>query len=307
MGSNQTKSTSATSIVNNAMAYALDQCIFTCTSKVDASSTVNASKLCGCGELGIAPGSAACATYQLNVQNFHAKCTQQLQANPPKNTTQLQSMICACSPTSGCNVGVTQNNSTMSQQTCKNNATVTNDLSSNFANDVVDSIKSTMSDIGGLFDGNSQSAVKAVANQISQNVTTQHISTIQNMVDSAQKVTAGCGGLNFGVTQMNRYTNILNVLQTTNDYNKLSGKINNTLETDMSKVNNGFLGWLNGNMYTAIIVAAIIGVVILVFFYFGYKKHTTGQFFPKAAAVATPEPAALVHHGGGVEQHEHDL
>ena len=276
-----THDTSKSTIVNTAMAYALDQCIFNCKTSVEAGNKVHASGLCSCAQLGIAPGSAACSTYQQNVLNFHSQCTSKLQNNPPKETTQLQSLICACSPTSGCNIGITQNSSTSSQQTCSNNAQVTNNISNDFSNKVVDSLKSTMSDIGGIFDANNQEVVKNITNSISQNITTQHISQIESTVNAAQSVTAGCGGINFGVTQISRYTNILNVLNTTKDFNTLSNKIEDSLHTDITRVNNGFTGWLYGNYITIIIVAvAIIGIVLL-YVWFKRSKLSTD------AAVAT--------------------
>jgi hypothetical protein len=266
-----TRDTSTTTILNTALTYALDQCIFTCKANIDASNKVQAAGQCSCAELGIAPGSAACSSYQANLFAFQSQCSMQLQSNPPKDTTQLQSLICSCRPTSGCNIGISQTSNTQSEQTCSNNATVQNNLSNDFSNHVVDSLESTMSDIGGLFDANNHEVVKNVANQISQNVTVQHISTIENMVNAAQTVSAGCGGVNFGVTQVSRYTNILKVLQTTNDFNTLSGKITDVLSTSITRTNSGFLGWLNGNMTVVIIVAVIIGIVILVFVFFSYK------------------------------------
>lgn len=280
-----THDTSKSTIVNTAMAYALDQTIFNCKTSVEAGNKVHAAGLCSCAQLGIAPGSAACSTYQQNVLNFHSQCTSKLQNNPPKDTAQLQSLICACSPTSGCNIGITQNSSTSSQQTCTNNAEVMNKINNDFSNNVIDSLKSTMSDIGGVFDANNQEVVKNITNTISQNITTQHISQIESTVNAAQSVTAGCGGINFGVTQISRYTNILNVLNTTKDFNTLSNKIEDTLKTDITRTDNGLTGWLYGNYVTIIIVAVVIIGIVLLYVWFKRSKLSTD------AAVATGSTA----------------
>ena len=284
-----TRDTSKSTIVNTAMAYALDQCIFNCKTTVEAGNKVHAASMCSCAQLGIAPGSAACSTYQQNVFNFQSQCTTNLQSNPPKSTAQLQSLICACRSTSGCNIGVTQDSSTSSQQTCSNNAEVTNNINNDFSNNVIDSLKSTMSDIGGVFDSNNHEVVKNLTNTISQNITTQHISQIESAVNAAQSVSAGCGGINFGVTQVSRYTNILNVLNTTKDFNTLSNKIEDTLKTDITRTNNGLTGWLYGNYTTVLIVCAVILIGVVAFFWF---KKQSASADAQVAMSASPDNAA---------------
>lgn len=280
-----TKDTSSTKIVNTALAYAMDKSVFSCKAAVNAGNKTHAAGMCGCAQLGIAPGSASCASYQSNLTAFQQQCTLNLMKNPPKDKTQLQSLICACKSTSGCNIGISQDSAVTSEQTCNNTAKSTQDLKSNFSNNVVDSLKSTMSDIGGLFDSNSQSSIKDIANSISQNVTSTHLTEIENTVNASQSVTAGCGGINFGVTQVSRFNNILTVLNKTENFQGLSSKIDDIVKTSITRTNNGFLGWLN-NANSTVLIMVIFAVVILgaIYYFFYYKKGQTD------AAVAQSSP-----------------
>ena len=271
-----TTSSQSTNIVNTAIARAYYSSMFSCKSSVDAGNSVKTGGVCSCTEVGIYL-DAACLKYQAGLAQLQAQECAAVTAADAGKPGDVGAMVCICgkAPGAGCSVNIDQSSTVGSQSICNNTNDVEAKLKDNFGNDVTALIKQTMSDIGGLFDSNDQKSVTDLANQIQQSITQKNVSEISSVVTSTNKVTSGCGGINFGITQYSYFQNILSVLNENKSVQDLSAQVSNHVATVIARKDNGFLGWLSST--TGIIVMVILGIVGLVVCVMLYKYFTKKQ------------------------------
>lgn len=279
-----TTSASSTNIVNTAIASAYSKIAFSCKPTIDAGNTVTARGVCGCPELGFT-NDVECAKYEKSRDQMKAQvCAAVSQSHPNMDS---DSLLCLCNlGGGGCNIRIDEKSIVTSQARCTSVSDVQNKLSQDFANNVLDSIKQSMNDVGGLFDSNDQNSVKDVANRIQQSITQQNISDIALQASAANTVTAGCGGVNAGITLYSHFTSILDVLNQNKQVADLSAQVDNTLKTVMQRKDKGLLGFLSGTTGIILIVlCCLAGVAVL---YFLYMKRQASQ--PARSEQPQPQP-----------------
>jgi hypothetical protein len=279
-----TSSTQAINITNSAISSAYYRNAFSCTSSVQAGNTVTAAGYCSCGEMGM--DTIDCTAYKEQMATLSAQTCDTVAKDRPDMPPELLTCLCH-SAGAGCNINVDQKSLITSQQTCTNTQDVQTKLNNNFANDVIASINANMKDIGGLFDSTNQSIVGNFANKIVQNITTDMITNISNSVTAGNRVDAGCGALNFGVTQYSQFTNILNSLNSSSVIQDASNSIANHIQSTLKREDDGFTGWLTSGWHIVIIifaVGALIVILYLVWRWYSNRQATQAAAAPSAAS-----------------------
>lgn len=255
-----TSSKQSASITNSAIASAYYKNAFSCKRKVDSGNTVKADGYCSCGELGIG-NSIDCRKYKQHMAILQAQTCNNVLKNRPDLPPEMVTCICH-SGGAGCNLDVSQTSTVTTQFTCTNKNDVKQNLSDNFTNDVLSNMKQNMSDVGGLFDSNDQSVVANLATKIRQNISDEMIQDISSDVTASNNVEAGCGGLNFGITQYSQFTSIIKVLGSNQAIATAMNELQNHMKATVERKDSGFLGWLTSS--TGIIVMIIIGIAVIV-------------------------------------------
>lgn len=256
------KSEQSSSITNTAIAKAYYSNAFKCENTIHGGNSVTSGGFCSCGRLGI-HNSRKCAEYELAKKKIEAEtCSKSLQTAKETGLTP-EEITCLCgSGGAGCNINIDQTSLITSQQICKNTNDVKTKLNDHFVNDMMSSIKSQMSDIGGLFDSVDQGIVSDLSNKIQQSITTKMITDVSQIVTTKNEVKADCGGINIGITQMSHFNGILSVLNQNRVIQDASNDISNHMKSVLERKDDGFLGWITST--AGIIVMIIIGLVVIV-------------------------------------------
>lgn len=257
----------AARIVNTAMAKSYYDNVFKCSSKIDAGNTVTAAGECSCAELGIGNTLDCLKDRESQRQTQADICKSTLAAAAGLGLTPDE-ITCICkSGGGGCNIDVSQTSLVSSQQDCVNKQDAKQSLADNFATNLATSIKSSSQDLGGLFDSSSSDAVIKLANTISQSITTQMMSDISQRITAKNVVKAGCGGLNFGITQYSQFSNILDVLNADRSIQQASAQLTDQVKTSLERKDEGFTGlimWL--------VIGGCILLVVCFVLYIIYTK-----------------------------------
>jgi len=181
-------------------------------------------------------------------------------------------ITCLCKGGS-CNINVKQDNRMTKQAKCTQKSDSKQQLSQNFANDLVNTIKKESSDIGDLFDDQDIKEITNIANNIQSNISTQIRSDIKSKIVNPQLVEASCNGINIGITQYSQLTTILEGLSQSTNFQQNQQQISNIVHSAISRKNKGLTGWLTGNWWIIILVVVGVVVVGVMIWYFTQKKN----------------------------------
>lgn len=264
-----TKQQQSTNIVNTAVAQAYYKSAFSCKSNIQAGNSTVAQGVCSADDLGM--DGVTYAKYKANVAAMQAQlCSDALK----KDALDQGIIACMCNIQGGgggCNININQSSLMTSQSICQNQNDVQNKLAADFSSDVTNNIKSFSSDLGGLMNSNNQNSITDLANNIRNSISTENIAEISNTIQASNKVKAGCGGINFGITQYSQFQNILQVLNSNSAINDTIAKLANVVKTTLDQKNMGFLGFLYSPW--GIIIMVVIGIIVVVALFYGYKKY----------------------------------
>jgi len=270
----KTSSSQSVNIANSAVASAYYKNAFSCKQKIDSGNNVTAEGVCGCQEEQIY-SEIDCRQYKLT----KAKLEAQECATSSKNSNLTGAeLTCIChSGGAGCNIGIDQRSAVSNQFVCKNKQSAKANLDNHFSNDMVQNMKQNMSDIGGLFDSNDQKVTGKIATKIRQNISQSMMNEISSKITASNNVTAGCGGLNFGITQYSQMDTIVSVLSKSSAIQEALNQLKTHLKSSVTRVDSGFLGWLTSTAGIIVIIIVCIAVIIglsLLFKYKPWKKKT---------------------------------
>lgn len=264
IGCGKTKSEQSVNITNTAVASAYYKSAFSCTRKTNAQNQVRAG-MCSCNAAGINP--ADCAKYKLQAQAMQAQvCAENSDLDGPLR-------LCLCKlGGGGCNIGVDQATNITDQMACTNASKVENNLKNNFNNDLLSSLKSNNSDIGGLFDNNDQIVAANLATKIRQSIGTDIIQRISSEVLAGNSTVAECGGVNVGITQYSHMQSILKALTSNQVIANAMNDLENHVKASLDRKNSGFLGWLSSTAGIIVIIIIIAAVIVGVVLFIRYRN-----------------------------------
>lgn len=257
-----TESSQSMNITNTAIASAYYKSAFNCESAVTGGNVVKASGICSCGELGIG-NSIDCAAYQLKMANLQAETCDNVLTKAPQMPAEMVTCICH-SGGAGCNISIDQKSIVTSQAQCKNAADVRTNLDNNFVSDLMANLKANFTDIGALLDSSTQKSMIDMATTIKNNISTEMIQNISQKVVANNVVEAGCGGLNFGITQYSQFNNILEGLSQSSAIQEIKNKMVQKVAASIS-TEGGFLHGI-GKIFGSLggFIGFIIGLIIIV-------------------------------------------
>lgn len=259
-----TSSEISRNITNSAIATAYTNSAFSCKSNIDAGNETKAEGTCSCRELGIG-NSVDCERYQRDQAALQAQiCQKALEKQRASGLTDAE-ITCLCK-SGGCNIGINQSSITRSQTNCTSKQNVKTNLKNDFAQQVGDNIKQSMSDVGGLFDSNDNKIALALATRIQENISDSMVETISKTVTTKNKVEAGCGGLNFAVTQYSYYTGVLDVLSQNSVVQDAMNQISQKVQSSIDRKDKGLAGFFSSLVGIIVLVIIAVGLCVAAYF-----------------------------------------
>lgn len=259
-----TSSKQAINIANTVVAEAYYSSAFTCDAEVDAGNETIVHGECSCGELGI--GNAVdCENAKATAARLQLEACKAASANA--NTTPEQ-LACLCQVSdAGCAYDITQESSFTNKVSCKNIQDVKANIDNKFVNEMIQKMKQSMSDIGGLFDSNDQSVVSSLASNIKENISQEMVTDIASKVTATNRIVVGCGAQLSHVSQATKFTNVLDGLNKSSAIQSAINDLSNHIESTIERKDSGVLGWLTsvGGIITMIVIglAIILGLYLL--------------------------------------------
>ena len=259
-----TSSKQAINIANTVVAEAYYSSAFTCDAEVDAGNELIVHGECGCDELGLGNNidcNARKAEYERNKVEM-CKIVSTIPNYPPEK------IACICQVSdAGCVDGIDQQSSFTNKVSCKNLQDVKANIDNKFVNEMIQKMKQSMSDIGGLFDSNDQSVVSSLASNIKENISQEMVTDIASKVTATNTIVAGCGSQLSNVSQATKFTNVLDGLNKSSAIQSAINDLSNHIESTIERKDSGVLGWLTsvGGIITMIVIglAIILGLYLL--------------------------------------------